>query len=86
MPGDFHRNLDARVTLHDEVAELTLLPVWVFAVRHSEEEPPVQILINGQTGVVGGDVPRSVGRIILAVLLGIALVIAVVLLIIGVFA
>ena len=74
MPGDLHRNLQAQVTLHDEVSELILLPVWVFAVRHSESEPPVQLLINGQTGVVAGRVPRSYVKIALAVFFGLALI------------
>jgi len=77
MPGDLHRNLEARVSLHDEVSESILLPVWVFAVRHSEEEPPVQILVNGQTGAVDGVVPRSNLRIAVAVLLVVALAVAV---------
>jgi len=80
MPGDLHRNLQAQVKLHDEVSELVLLPVWVFAVRHSESEPPVQILINGQTGVVAGRVPRSFVKIALAVVFGLALVLFLVLL------
>ena len=73
MPGDSHRNLDARVWLDDEVTDLLLLPVWVFAVRHSEDEEPVQILVNGQTGKIAGDVPRSWVRILFGVLIGLAL-------------
>ena len=83
MPGDTHKDLRANVTLHEEVSELVLLPVWVFAVRHSEDEPPVQILVNGQSGRVAGKVPHSAARIAAAVLVGLAIVAAIVLLVAG---
>jgi hypothetical protein len=72
MPGDSHRDLRHRTRVDEEVADLTLLPVWVFAVRTSEEEEPVRILVNGQTGEVAGVVPRSWLRVVLVVLGGLA--------------
>ncbi len=73
MPGDHHRNLRYQTRLEDEVSELVLLPVWVFAVRPSETEDPIQILVNGQTSEVAGDVPRSWVKIVAGVLVGIGL-------------
>ena len=73
MPGDSHSDLNHRTRLTDEVTDLLLLPVWVFAVRPAEDEPPIQILVNGQTGEVAGFVPRSWVRIILVVLGGLAI-------------
>lgn len=72
MPGDSHRNLEFETHLSQEVIDLVLLPVWSFAVRYAENQPPVQILVNGQTGRVGGKVPISVVKVITAILVGIA--------------
>ncbi|GAB5515172.1 TFIIB-type zinc ribbon-containing protein [Rhodopirellula baltica] len=78
MPGDSHRNLEHRTQLSREVIDLVLLPIWCFAVRYDENQPPVQILVNGQTGRVGGSVPTSTTKIALvvgAVLLFIAFIV-----------
>ncbi len=72
MPGDSHRDLQYQTTLHDEVIDLLLLPLWVFAINYDPKKEPVRILVNGQTGEVGGKVPLSVIKITLAVLLVIA--------------
>lgn len=69
MPGDSHRGLQYRTSLHDEVIDLLLLPLWVFAVHYHPEKEPVRILVNGQTGLVGGKVPLSWVKITLAVLM-----------------
>lgn len=69
MPGDSHRNLQYDTSLSQEVIDLVLFPVWSFAVRYDEQKPPVQILINGQTGRVGGKVPISVAKVSAAVII-----------------
>lgn len=74
MPGDKHRDLEASIRLEEEVLELLLLPVWVFAVKYHPEKPPVRILVNGQTGRVAGKPPLSTLKIVMAVLLGLAVV------------
>ncbi len=74
MPGDSHRNLEFETHLSQEVIDLVLLPVWSFAVRYAEDRPPVQILVNGQTGRVGGKVPISAIKVTIAVLAGLAVV------------
>jgi DNA-directed RNA polymerase subunit RPC12/RpoP len=74
MPGESHRDLQFESHLSQEVIDLVLLPVWSFAVRYAENQPPVQILVNGQTGRVGGKVPISAIKVTVAVLLGVAVV------------
>jgi DNA-directed RNA polymerase subunit RPC12/RpoP len=59
LPGDAHRGASCRTTLCEESADLILLPVWVFAVRHRAGKPPVRLLVNGQTGKAGGRTPMS---------------------------
>ncbi len=45
--------------------DLTLVPIWVFAVRYDEKKPPLRILVNGQTGKVFGKIPISWAKIAL---------------------
>ena len=72
LPGDSVRGLDYQTEFEEENADLTLLPMWVFAVRYDPEEPPIRLLVNGQTGEVWGKVPTSWAKIgiVAAVVLG----------------
>lgn len=74
MPGDSHRDLQFRTHLSREVIDLVLLPVWSFALRYAEDRPPVQILVNGQTGRVGGKVPISAIKVTIAILLSVGVI------------
>lgn len=76
MPGDSHRALNYRTQLAEEHLALALLPVWVLAVRYAPDQPPVRLLVNGQTGRITGRAPRStvkVALIVLVLVLAIAL-------------
>lgn len=64
MPGDSHQKLDHTTELADESVDLVLLPVWIFAIRYDPEKPPIRILVNGQTGKVGGTIPTAWGRVV----------------------
>ena len=59
MPGDATGRLQHDTRLRDEAVDLTLVPIWVFAIRYDEQKPPLRILVNGQTGKVFGRVPIS---------------------------
>ncbi len=63
MPGDSHRNLQYDIHLSNEVIDLVLLPVWSYAIRYADDRPPVQVLVNGQTGRIGGKVPVSAAKV-----------------------
>ncbi len=63
LPGDGVRDLRHRTGLEDESIDLTLVPVWVFAIRYDDEKPPIRVLVNGQTGKVFGKVPVSWAKI-----------------------
>jgi len=79
LPGDHQQGLELTTELKDEVLDLVLLPLWVFAVRYEGREKPVRILVNGQTGEIQGKVPLSGLRIALAVAISLAVVGAIVL-------
>lgn len=74
QPGDTHRNLRFSTGLSDEALDLALLPMWVVAVRYDDSAPPVRLLVNGQTGKVGGRTPVSWVKIAAAVAAGLSLV------------
>jgi hypothetical protein len=73
MPGDSCTHLAANTELREEAVELTLLPVWVCAVRHHPDRDPVRLLVNGQTGAVHGRVPVAWARIAAVVGVGLLL-------------
>ena len=81
MPGDSYRGLVHTTTLERETADLLHLPVWVMAVRHDPKEPPLRILVNGQTGAVIGRAPLSWLKILITVLVVVAVIALVVFLV-----
>jgi len=79
MPGDKHSDLRYQTQLENEHVELVLLPLWVFSARYHPEKPPVRVVVNGQTGTVGGKIPYSWIKITVAVVVAIAAIVAIVL-------
>lgn len=73
MPGDKHTDLRYHTSLTAESADVLLVPVWVLAMRHAPDAPPIRVLMNGQTGKIHGKKPLSVWKIVLAVTLVLAL-------------
>ena len=67
MPGDSFRGLRHTTELGKESIDLTLLPIWVFAIRYDERKAPIRILVNGQTGKAGGEIPTSWTKVALIV-------------------
>jgi hypothetical protein len=85
MPGDSHRDLRHHTELRDESIDLTLVPIWVFALRYRDDRPPVRLLVNGQTGEVAGATPVSWSKIaaVAATVLGVLGLLAVVATLLG---
>jgi hypothetical protein len=75
MPGNSYRELRYQTRMDQEHLALTLLPVWVLAVRYAADKPLVRLLVNGQTGQIFGRAPRSKLKIALLVL-GVLLLLA----------
>ena len=76
MPGDSHRSLQYQTRFENEHGALLLLPVWVLAVKYDPEAPAVRMVLNGQTGALIGNPPRSWMKIVLAVAVGILVIVA----------
>jgi hypothetical protein len=63
LPGDTLRVLKHHTRFKTESLDLTLLPLWVFAIRYRPGKPPVRFVVNGQTGKVHGSAPVSWTRV-----------------------
>ena len=77
MPGDSHHSLAWQTAVEWESLDPILVPVWVLAVRYRGDRPPLRVVINGQTGAVTGEVPRSWWKILIAFVVVIAAVAAI---------
>ncbi len=63
--------MDNQTSVTVESVRLLLLPVWIATYRH--QGAVFRLLVNGQTGEVVGQVPRSNAKIALAVTLALLL-------------
>lgn len=81
MPGDSCRGLRHDTDLTEESIDLTLVPVWVAAIRRDDAAEPIRLLVNGQTGQAHGEIPVSWGTIGLVAAAAAALVALVVILV-----
>ncbi len=79
MPGDSHRGLTYQTTVEWETMDPVLIPVWVLAVRYRPDQPPLRVVVNGQTGEAHGKAPLAAWKIALAVIGGLALIAAILL-------
>lgn len=80
MPGDSHRGLDYSWRAEHEDLELMMLPVWVLAVKYAADKPPVRLVVNGQSGKVGGRAPLSWAKIVAVIVVALAVIVLAVLL------
>lgn len=73
LPGDERRALRFKPRFAREALDLCLLPVWSLGLRYAPDQPPMRVLVNGQTGKVFGFAPWSKLKIgfALALVLGV---------------
>lgn len=79
MPGDGVRALRHATEFQEESIDPILIPVWVFALRYHPAKPPLRLLVNGQTGKVGGTIPVSWAKLSALVAMGVGSVVILVL-------
>ncbi len=77
VPGDTNRNLSANHRFSDTTFKHVLLPVWIAAFRYHDEV--FRFLVNGQSGKVSGEAPRSWLKILLLVAVIVAAIVGLVL-------
>jgi len=66
VPGDTHRNLQVQAHYSGRTFKHVLVPVWLVTYRYGRKS--YQVAVNGYTGVVAGERPYSVWKILGAVL------------------
>jgi hypothetical protein len=66
IPGDTHRNLQVRSDYGGQTFKHMLAPVWLLSYNYGSRT--FQCVMNGVTGAVGGEYPKSPWKIALLVL------------------
>lgn len=66
VPGDTHRNLQVEANYSGQTFKHVLMPIWLLSYRFGARN--FQVVINGYTGEIAGDYPKSWIKILLTVL------------------
>lgn len=77
VPGDTHRNLRIQPAFSSQTFKHMLVPVWLLAYTYGPKS--FQVVVNGYTGTMAGEYPKSFWKIffaVAAVLLVVLLVLA----------
>jgi hypothetical protein len=77
IPGDTHRNLQIRPAFSDRTFKHVLVPVWLLGYIYASKA--YQVVVNGYTGVMAGQYPKSPWKIAALVLLAIIVLMIVIL-------
>src|SRR5688500_2976722 len=73
VPGDTHRNLHISPRFSGQAFKHILVPVWL--LTYNFKSHPYQMVVNGYTGQMSGDYPKSWVKIVLLVLAAIIVLI-----------
>jgi hypothetical protein len=77
VPGDTHRNLQIQPTFSGLTFKHVLVPVWLLTYTYGNK--PWQVVVNGYTGQIAGEYPKSWIKIAFLVLIVLIVVMFVVL-------
>ena len=77
VPGDTQRNLEISPTFSGQTFKHVLVPVWLLTYTYGNK--PWQVVVNGYTGLIAGDYPKSFWKIAALVLLAIIAILIIVL-------
>jgi hypothetical protein len=73
VPGDTYRNLNIHPVFSARTFKHILVPVWLLSYTYGNR--PWQVVVNGYTGKMAGEYPKSPWKIALLVLIAIIVVI-----------
>jgi DNA-directed RNA polymerase subunit RPC12/RpoP len=68
VPGDTQRNLQVASDYAGQTFKHILVPIWLLTYNYGARN--FQVVVNGYTGTISGDYPKSWPKIMLAVLAG----------------
>ncbi len=66
VPGDTHRDLSVDANYSNQTFKHILVPVWMLAYTYRSQT--YQVVVNGYTGTIAGQYPKSWGKIALLIL------------------
>ena len=66
IPGDTYRNLEIRPAFSARTFKHILVPVWLLSYTYGTRA--WQVVVNGYTGSIAGEYPKSAWKIALLVL------------------
>jgi hypothetical protein len=72
VPGDTHRNLQIHPTFSERTFKHVLVPVWLLTYLYANRA--WQVVVNGYTGRIAGEYPKSWWKIAFLVLVALAVV------------
>jgi ribosomal protein S27E len=75
VPGDTHRGLEVNSDYSGQTFKHILVPVWLLSYSYGARK--FQVVINGFTGIIAGDYPKSwvkIALVVLAVVIIIAII------------
>jgi hypothetical protein len=67
VPGDTHRNLRIAPEFSAQTFKHILVPVWLLAYTYGSAR--YQVIVNGYTGAIAGQYPKSPWKILFVILL-----------------
>jgi hypothetical protein len=73
VPGDTHRNLQIFPAFSGQTFKHVLVPLWLLTYNYGTKA--FQVVVNGYTGRMAGEYPKSPWKIALLVLLALIAVI-----------
>ncbi len=65
VPGDTHRNLRIHPDYSNRTFKHILVPIWLLSYNYGARA--FQVIVNGYTGAIAGEYPKSVWKILLLV-------------------
>ena len=77
VPGDTHRNLEIFPAFSGRTFKHILVPIWLLTYQYGNR--PWQVVVNGYTGAMAGEYPKSPWKIALLVLIALIVVLVIVL-------
>ena len=77
IPGDTYRNLEIHPVFSGRTFKHVLVPVWLLSYLYGRTS--YQVVVNGYTGRMAGQYPKSPWKIALLVLLAIIVLLIVIL-------
>ena len=66
VPGDTHRSLRIHPDYSNRTFKHILVPIWLLSYNYGARA--FQVIVNGYTGAIAGEYPKSVWKILLLVL------------------